>query len=247
MALEKVYERPKTLCDVETHFCAGCTHGTAHRLVAEALDEFELRDRTIGVASVGCSVLLGTYLDVDTVESPHGRAMAVATGIKRTNPDLFVFTYQGDGDLASIGLSETIHAASRGENLTVIYVNNAVFGMTGGQMAPTTLLNQRTTTTPGGRTAAQHGFPLNMAEFIAPLEGVAYSERVALYDPDKVYEAREAIFRAFETQIDGEGFALVEVLSACATNLRMTPIDAQQWVAEEMCQTFPLGVFKGDD
>ena len=243
---QATYQRPSSLINVSNHYCAGCTHGTAHRLVAEAIDEFEVRDRCVGVASAGCSVLLYKYFDVDTVESAHGRALAVATGLKRANPDLFVFTYQGDGDLASIGLCETLHAANRGEKLSVFFINNAVYGMTGGQMAPTTLIGQKTTTTPAGRRVSHEGSPLKMAEMIATFDGVAYSERVALFDPTHIYDAKDAIFRAFETQLDGEGFAFVEVLSACVTNLRMTPADSQDWVAEEMLKTFPLGVFKGD-
>ncbi len=245
--MKKVFGRPRSLYDVPTHYCPGCGHGTAHRLVAEAIDHFDLRERSIGVASAGCSVLMYKYFDVDTIESAHGRALAVATGMKRANPDLFVFTYQGDGDLASIGLCETMHAANRGEKVTVIYINNAVYGMTGGQMAPTTLIGQKTTTTPAGRSAEHEGSPIKMAEMLAPLDGVAYSERVALFDVKEVLRARKAVFRAFETQLEGSGFALVEVLSPCVTNLRMTPVEAQRWVAEEMVKTFPLGVFKGDE
>lgn len=244
MAAKVVYRRPKALLDEKTHYCPGCGHGTAHNLVAEAIDHFGLRDRTVGVAPAGCSVLLYKYFDVDTIESAHGRALALATGLKRANPDLFVFTYQGDGDLASIGLCETIHAANRGEKVSVIYVNNAVYGMTGGQMAPTTLIGQKTTTTPAGRTMENEGAPLKMAEILAALDGVAYCERVALYDAKQVMRARRAIFHAFEVQLQGSGLAFVEVLSACVTNLRMKPVDAQRWVADVMCKTFPLGVFK---
>lgn len=244
MATKKVYERPEALQDAKTHYCAGCTHGTAHTLVAEAIDHFGLRERTVGVASAGCSVLLYKYFNVDTIESAHGRALAVATGIKRARPDLFVFTYQGDGDLASIGLCETMHTSNRGENLTVIFINNAVYGMTGGQMAPTTLIGQRTTTSPAGRRLDHEGAPLKMAELLASLDGVAYCERVALYDAKRVLRARKAIFRAFQTQLDGAGLGFVEVLSACVTNLRKTPVEGQRWVAEEMLETFPLGLFK---
>jgi len=241
---KKVFERPRSLCDAQTHYCAGCTHGTAHRLVAEAIDHYGLQDRAVGVAPAGCSVMLYKYFDVDTIESAHGRALAVATGIKRAKPDLFVFTYQGDGDLASIGLCETIHAANRGEAVTVIYVNNAVYGMTGGQMAPTTLLGMRTSTTPAGRTVANEGFPLKMAEMLAMLGGVMYCERVALYDFKQIRRARKAIFHAFEIQLKHNGFGFVEVLSACPTNLRMSPSKSQKWVVEEMCEVFPLGVLK---
>ena len=241
---QKVYQRPRTLLNVPTHYCPGCGHGTAHKFVAEAIDHFGIRDRTVGVAPAGCSVLMYKYLDVDTIESAHGRALAVATGLKRANPDLIVFTYQGDGDLASIGLCESVHAANRGEKVAVIYINNAVYGMTGGQMAPTTLLGQKTTTTPAGRSMENEGAPLKVAEMMAPLEGVTYCERVALFDPKHVRRARKAIFRAFEIQVEGGGFALVEVLSACVTNLRMKPKDAQNWVRDEMAKVFPLGVMK---
>jgi len=242
----KVYERPKALFDVPTHYCPGCGHGTAHKLVAEAIDHFDIRDRAVGIAPAGCSVLMYKYIDVDTAESAHGRALAVATGLKRANPGLIVFTYQGDGDLASIGLCETIHAANRGEKVPVIFINNAVYGMTGGQMAPTTLVGQKTTTTPAGRNADHEGPPLKMCEMLAPLEGVVYCERVALFDAKQVRRARKAIFRAFEIQLAGGGFAFVEVLSACVTNLRMTPLAANRWVKDEMCAVFPLGLFKDE-
>ncbi len=241
---KKVFSRPDALCDAVTHYCAGCTHGTAHRLVAEAIDHFGVADRAVGVAPAGCSVMLYKYFNVDTIEAAHGRALATGTGIKRARPDLFVFTYQGDGDLASIGLCETMHAANRGEGITVIYVNNAVYGMTGGQMAPTTLLGQRTTTTPAGRNIGNEGYPLRMAELLATLDGVRYSERVALFDAKQIRRARKAIFHAFETQLEHNGFGFVEVLSACPTNLKMSPAKAQRWVEEVMCATYPLGVFK---
>jgi len=242
--VEKVYERPESLLEARTHYCAGCGHGTAHTLVAEALDHFGLCERAVGVAPAGCSVLLYKYFNTDTIESAHGRALAVATGMKRANPDLFVYTYQGDGDLASIGLCETMHCANRGEDVTAIFINNAVYGMTGGQMAPTTLLGQRTTTSPAGRRREHEGPPLKMAEMLATLDGVDYCARVALYDAKRVMQARKAIFRAFESQIEGTGLGFVEVLSACVTNLKMTPVKAQEWVRDEMCAAFPLGVFK---
>ncbi|MBW7864156.1 MAG: hypothetical protein H3C30_07065 [Candidatus Hydrogenedentes bacterium] len=240
----KVFQRPASLGTAVTHYCPGCTHGTAHCLVAEAIDHFGVADRTVGVAPAGCSVMLYKYFNVDTLEAAHGRALAAATGIKRARPDLFVFTYQGDGDLASIGLCETLHAANRGEGITVVYVNNAVYGMTGGQMAPTTLLGQRTTTTPAGRAVANEGYPMKMAEIMATLEGVSHSERVALYDARQVRNARRAIFHAFDLQIRENRFAFIEVLSACPTNLHMTPVRAQRWVVDEMIKVFPLGVFK---
>lgn len=244
MVMKQVFGRPETLCDRTTHYCGGCGHGVAHRLVAEALDHFGLRDKAVGVAPAGCSVMLYDYFDVDTIESAHGRALAVATGMKRANPALFVFTYQGDGDLASIGMCETIHTANRGEKITVIFINNAVYGMTGGQMAPTTLPGQKTTTTPFGRSTATEGAPIKMAELMAGFDGVAYSERVAVYDAKHVIRARKAIYRAFESQLHQAGMGFVEVLSPCVTNLKMSPAKAQTWVAEEMCAVFPLGLFK---
>ena len=246
MTAKVAFERPRYLCNVPTHYCAGCTHGTAHRLVAEALEHFGVGERAVAVAPAGCSVMLYKYFDIDSVEAPHGRALAVATGIKRARPDLFVLTYQGDGDLASIGLCETMHAANRGEGVTVIYVNNAVYGMTGGQMAPTTLLGQRTTTTPAGRSADNEGHPLKMAEMMATLSGVMYSERVALYDPKQIRRAKKAIFHAFDLQIRYNRFAFVEVLSACPTNLKMGAAQSQKWVENEMCEVFPLGLFKDE-
>lgn len=239
-----VFKRPRYLRDAVTHYCAGCTHGTAHRLVAEAIEHFNVGEKAVAVAPAGCSVMLYKYFDVDSIEAAHGRALAVGTGIKRARPDLFVFTYQGDGDLASIGLCETMHAANRGEGISVIYVNNAVYGMTGGQMAPTTLLGQRTTTTPAGRSVDNEGHPLRMAEMMATLDGVLYAERVALFDPKQIRRARKAIFHAFEIQIKYNGFGFVEVLSACPTNLRVTPQQSQKWVESEMCKVFPLGLFK---
>jgi len=240
----KVFQRPKSLCNSVTHYCAGCTHGVAHRLVAEAIDHFGVAHRTVGVAPAGCSVMLYNYFNVDTLEAAHGRALASATGIKRARPDMVVFTYQGDGDLASIGLCETMHAANRGEGVTVVYINNAVYGMTGGQMAPTTLLGQRTTTTPAGRSMSNEGSPMRMAEMMAMLDGVAYSERVTMADAKSIRAARKAIFHAFELQINENKFGFVEVLSACPTNLHMTPVQSQKWVTDEMTKAFPLGVFK---
>ena len=244
MTVNKVFGRPESLCDVPTLYCGGCGHGVAHRLTAEAIDHFGLRGKAVGIAPAGCSVLLYKYFDVDTIESAHGRALAVGTGMKRANPDLFVFTYQGDGDLASIGMCETIHTANRGEKLTAIFINNAVYGMTGGQMAPTTLPGQKTTTTPLGRNVEREGAPIKMAEMMATFDGVVYSERVALYDPKHVRQARKAIFRAFEAQLNNQGFGFVEILAPCITNLKMTAVKAQQWVIDQLCATFPLGVYK---
>jgi 2-oxoglutarate ferredoxin oxidoreductase subunit beta len=241
---QQVFKRPETLSDKPTHFCPGCTHGTAHRLTAEAIDYFGVREKTIGVACVGCAVFMYDYFNVDVIEAPHGRAPAVATGVKRAMPDRIVFTYQGDGDLAAIGTSEIIHSANRGENITVIFVNNSVYGMTGGQMAPTTLLGQQTTTSPYGRDFRTDGYPIRMAEMLATLEGVAYSTRVSLHNAKAVLKAKKAIRRAFEMQVNEMGFSIVEVLSACHTNWRVTPLEGQKKVEDEMIPYFPLGVFK---
>jgi 2-oxoglutarate ferredoxin oxidoreductase subunit beta len=239
-----VYARPRSLVDVKTHFCPGCHHGTIHKIVAECIDRYEVREKTIGVACVGCAVFLYDYIDVDVVEAPHGRAPAVATGVKRAQPDKFVFTYQGDGDLAAIGTSEVIHAANRGENLTVVFVNNTTYGMTGGQMAPTTMLGQKTSTTPYGRDFRGDGYPIKMAELLAGLEGTAYSARVAVSTPAQIRKAKEAVRKAFEMQIHGMGFSIVEFLSTCPTNWGMKPLDAQKRVLGEMSEYFPLGVYK---
>lgn len=242
--MKQVFNRPLSLKDTETHFCPGCHHGIAHRLVANALDDLGIRHKTIGIASVGCSVFLYNYLDVDVVESPHGRAPAVATGVKRACPDRIVFTYQGDGDLAAIGTAEIIHAANRGEDLTVVFVNNTTYGMTGGQMAPTTLVGQKTATSPYGRNRNKDGAPLHMAELLSQLDGVAFSARVALNTPKHVMEARSVITTAFRYQQEGKGFAFVELLAACPTNWGMPPLEANRRVADELIPCFPLGIIK---
>jgi len=242
--MNQVFSRPKSLKDVQTHFCPGCQHGTIHRLVAEALDEFGIRDRTIGIASVGCSVFLYSYFDIDVVESPHGRAPAVATGVKRARPDSIVFTYQGDGDLAAIGTSEIIHAANRGEAITVIFVNNTTYGMTGGQMAPTTMPGQKTSTSPYGRDIKNDGAPFKMAELLSNLDGVAFSARVAVNSPKNVIQAKKMIQTAFRYQVEGRGFSFVEALSTCPTNWGMNPLQANQRLSDEMIPYFPLGVYK---
>ncbi len=242
--MQQVFSRPKSLKDVQTHFCPGCHHGTIHRLVAEAIDEFAVQERTIGVASVGCSVFLYGYFDIDAVESPHGRAAAVATGVKRARPDCFVFTYQGDGDLAAIGTAEIIHAANRGEDITVIFVNNTIYGMTGGQMAPTTMVGQKTTTSPFGRNQAKDGAPLRMAELLAQLDGVAFSARVAVDNPKNLMDAKKQIKKAFRYQVEGKGFSFIEALSACPTNWAMSPLDANKRIGEELCAYFKPGVYK---
>ncbi|UCC21678.1 MAG: 2-oxoglutarate oxidoreductase [Planctomycetota bacterium] len=244
--METVFERTPTFKDCPTHYCPGCGHGIAHRLVAETVDELGTRGRTIGIAPVGCAVLAYDYLDVDMVEVAHGRAPAVATGMKRTNPDKIIFSYQGDGDLAAIGTSEIVHAAHRGEQITVIFINNAVFGMTGGQMAPTTVLGQVTTTTPLGRKAEGEGYPLQVSELLAVLPGAIYIERCAVHKPAEVRKAKKAIKHAFQLQVDGaKGLSMVEVLSQCPTAWRMTPAEAVEWVDKEMTKVFPLGRLKG--
>ncbi len=239
-----VYTRPASLADVPTHYCPGCTHGVAHRLIAEVLDEMDLREKTIGVAPVGCSVFAYNYFDTDFVEAAHGRAPAMATGIKRVLPDRTVFTYQGDGDLASIGMAEIMHAAGRGENITVIFINNAIYGMTGGQMAPTTLPGQKTSSSPMGRDVEQMGFPIHMAEILAKMDGAGYVVRRSLHDPKNIRLAKKAIRMAFEVQQRGLGFSLVELLSTCPTNWGIPPIESLKWVEEHMIPVYPLEDFK---
>ncbi len=241
---EVVYERPRALTDTYTHYCPGCTHGIAHRLVAEVIDELGLREETILVASVGCSVFAYNYFDVDACEAPHGRAPAMATGVKRVHPDKLVFTYQGDGDLASIGMGEIVHVAARGEKLTTIFINNAIYGMTGGQMAPTSLGGQVTTSSPFGRDLRLTGAPIHMAELLANLNGTAYAVRRSLHDARHVIQAKKAIRTAFEAQLQGLGFSIVELLSSCPTNWGMTASQALDWVRDSMIPTYPLGDFK---
>jgi 2-oxoglutarate/2-oxoacid ferredoxin oxidoreductase subunit beta len=239
-----VYQRPESFTDVQTHYCPGCTHGVAHRLIAEVLDEMGIVEKTIGVAPVGCSVFAYNYFDIDFVEAAHGRAPAMATGIKRVLPDRVVFTYQGDGDLASIGMAEIMHAAGRGENITVIFINNAIYGMTGGQMAPTTLPGQKTTSSPNGRDVELQGYPLKMSEILATLDGAGYVVRRSLHDPKNIRMAKKAIRIGFETQIRGLGFSMIELLSTCPTNWGITPIESLKWVEEHMLPVFPLGDYK---
>ncbi|MFH1263091.1 MAG: thiamine pyrophosphate-dependent enzyme [Pseudomonadota bacterium] len=233
--------------DVPTHYCPGCTHGVIHRLVAESLDELGIREKTVGIAPVGCAVLIYNYINTDFIEAPHGRAPALATGMKRVRPDLTVFTYQGDGDLASIGTNEILHAANRGEKITVVFVNNAVYGMTGGQMAPTTLPGQRTTTSPAGRDVATAGYPLRVAELLTTLMTPAYIARVSVHDPAHTIRAKKAIKRAFEYQLKGTCFSLIEVLSTCPTNWGLTPSQSTEWLAKNMIPVFPLGEFKSPE
>ncbi len=243
--MKTVFEKTKVLKDAATHYCPGCGHGIAHRLIAEVVDELGIQDRTIGIAPVGCAVLAYDYLDVDMVEVAHGRAPAVATGMKRCNPDKIIFSYQGDGDLASIGTAEIIHAAHRGEQITVIFINNAVYGMTGGQMAPTTLLGQTTETTQKGRSVSGQGYPLQVSELLAVLPGSYYIERCALSNAANITKAKRAIKKAFELQMNkAAGLCMVELLSPCPTYWHMRPVDAIKWLETEMVKTFPLGCLK---
>mgnify|MGYP002674427260 FL=1 len=239
-----VFERPKSLADVPLHYCPGCTHGIIHRLVAEAIDELGIEGRTIGVAPVGCAVMAYDYFTCDMVEAAHGRAHAVATGLKRALPENIIFTYQGDGDLASIGMAETVHSATRNENITVIFVNNAIYGMTGGQMAPTSLPGQVTQTSPYGRDVKTAGFPIRVCELLATLDGPEYIERVAVNNVKNVKNAKKAILKAFKNQVEGKGFSLIEVVSSCPTNWGMTPTAALEWVENKMLPYYPLGVYK---
>lgn len=239
-----VFDKPHALTDVPMHYCPGCTHGIVHRLVAQALDELGVEGRTVGVASVGCSVMSYDYFACDMVQAPHGRAPAVATGLKRAKPNNIVFTYQGDGDLAAIGTAETVHAATRGENITLIFLNNAIYGMTGGQMAPTTLPGQITQTTPYGRDVQETGYPIRICEMLATLEGVTLAQRVSVDTVKNVNTARKAIKKAFQYQAEGKGFTIVEILSTCPTNWGLTPVESLTWLEESMMPFFPLGVFK---
>ncbi|HZY44311.1 MAG TPA: thiamine pyrophosphate-dependent enzyme [Anaerolineae bacterium] len=239
-----VYQRPETLSNVATHYCPGCTHGIAHRLVAEVIDELGIREKTIGVAPVGCSVFCYNYFECDFAEAAHGRAPAMATGLKRVMPDKVVFTYQGDGDLASIGLAEIMHAALRGENITVIFINNAIYGMTGGQMAPTTLPGQKTTSSPNGRDVEMSGFPIKMSELIAQMQGATFVARRSLHNPTEIRKAKKSIKQAFENQLNGFGFSMVELLSSCPTNWDINPADSLKFIETQMVPVYPLGDYK---
>ena len=240
----KVFDKPHALTDAPFHYCPGCTHGIIHRLVAEAIDELQIEGKCIGVAPVGCAVMAYDYFACDMVEAAHGRAPAIATGLKRAMPENIIFTYQGDGDLASIGMAETVHAATRNENITIIFVNNAIYGMTGGQMAPTSLPGQVTQTSPYGRDLNNQGYPIKVAELLSSLDGPEYIERVAVNNVKNVKNAKKAILKAFKNQIEGKGFSLIEVVSSCPTNWGMTPSNALKWLEDNMLPYYPLGVYK---
>ena len=242
--MRKIFTRPKSLKKVQFHYCPGCGHSIIHRLMTEVIDEMNLQDKAIGIPPAGCAVFAYYYFDVDMAECAHGRGAAVATGYKRAFPEAIVFTYQGDGDLAAIGTAEIIHAANRGERITTIFVNNAVYGMTGGQMAPTTLIDQQTTTTPYGRNMKLEGSPLKISEMLALTKGAVYIERTAVNSPANIRKTKKAIHKAFQTQIDGLGFSLVEILSPCPINWKMTPLEAWQWIDTVLMKEFPLGVIK---
>jgi len=242
--MKKIFTKPKSLKNIPFHYCPGCGHSLLHRIIGEVIDEMNLQERIIGVPPAGCAVLAYNYFDIDMGEASHGRAAALATGLKRVLPDRIVFTYQGDGDIAAIGTAETIHAAARGENIATIFVNNGVYGMTGGQMAPTTVLGQNTTTSPGGRKEKRDGFPINLSEMLAIAKGSAYIERTAVSSPAHILKTKRAIAKAFQVQMKGYGFSLVEVLSPCPTNWKMSPVDACKWIEEVMTTSFPLGVLK---
>lgn len=242
--MKKIFSRPKSLKATPFHYCPGCGHSIIHRLIGEVIDEMNLQEKIIGVPPAGCAVLAYNYFDIDMGEASHGRAAAVATGLKRAVPDRVVFTYQGDGDMAAIGTAESIHAAARGENITTIFVNNGVYGMTGGQMAPTTILGQNTTTSPRGRKEKVEGFPINLSEMLAIAPGSSYIERTAVNTPANILKTKKAIAKAFRLQLQGYGFTLVEVLSACPTNWKMDPLKASKWIDEVMSSHFPLGVLK---
>ncbi len=241
--MNKIFTKPNSLRDVPTHYCAGCGHGVVHRLICETVDELQIREKVIGIAPVGCAVIAYEYWDFDVTEAAHGRVPAVATGIKRTSPENIVFGYQGDGDLAAIGTAEIIHAANRGENISIIFVNNAVYGMTGGQMAPTTMLNQKTSTTPRGRDQKRDGFPLKVCELLSVLPGVFYAERVSVHDPKNVLKTKKAIKKIFQNQIDNKGFSIVEVLSPCPTYWGLSSKESVKWIDKVMVKEYPLGVY----
>jgi len=244
--MEAITKRPKGLTDVKMHYCPGCGHGVVHRLIAEVLEELNIVGKTIGVAPVGCAVFADTYFACDMIQGPHGRGPAIATGLKRSKPELTVFSYQGDGDLASIGMAETIHSAARSENITVIFINNGIYGMTGGQMAPTTLVGQKSTTSPKGRNALTQGYPIKVCELLSTLHGAKYLERCAVHKPQLVIKAKQAIKKAFQNQLDGKGFSMVELLTICPTNWGLNPKDSISFLEKQMEEYYPLGVYKDE-
>ncbi len=244
--MKQIFQKPKYLKDAVFHYCPGCGHSIIHRLVAEVIEELDIAEKTIGVPPAGCAVLAYDYFDLDMCEAPHGRGAAVATGIKRTLPDRIVFSYQGDGDIAAIGTAETIHAANRGENITIIFVNNSCYGMTGGQMAPTTLLGQNSSTTPGGRDSLRDGSPIDLSEMLAITKGSVYIERTSVNSPKNIRKTKKAIKKAFKVQMAGLGFSLVEVLSPCPTNWKLSPVDACKWIDESIAKTYPMKVIKDE-
>ena len=239
-----VYAKPKLITDNVMHYCPGCSHGTVHKLIAEVIEEMGLAEKTVGISPVGCSVFAYNYIDIDWIEAAHGRALAVATAVKRLYPQNMVFTYQGDGDLSAIGTAESIHAAARGENIVAIYINNAIYGMTGGQMAPTTLVGQRTTTSPNGRDEAWCGAPIKMSEMLSEVPGSYYIERCAVNTNANILKTKKAIKKAFQYQMEGKGFCMIEVLSTCPTNWGLSPVEAMKWLEENMIPYYPLGVYK---
>ena len=242
----RVYKRPALLNECHMHYCPGCSHGVVHKLIAEIIEEMDAEDKTIGVAPVGCSVFAYNYIDVDFIEAAHGRAPAVATAIKRLQPDKLVFTYQGDGDLAAIGTAETIHAANRGENIAIIFINNAIYGMTGGQMAPTTLLGMKTATTPYGRRADLNGYPLAISNLVAQLDGTCYDTRQSVHTPAAVRKAKAAIRKAFENSMAGKGTSLVEIVSTCNSGWKLNPVQSNEWMVENMFKKYPIGDLKNE-
>ncbi len=244
MELKVLFDKPKTMYETRTHYCPGCGHGVVHRLIAEVIDELNIKDRVVGIAPVGCAVVAYDYWDIDMCEAAHGRVAAVATGIKRARPDLIVFGYQGDGDLAAIGLAETLHAANRGENITIIFINNAIYGMTGGQVAPTTLPGQKTVTTPQGRDTSVYGYPMKISEIIAMFDAPVYVERVSVGNMEKTVKAKSAVKKAFTLQLQGKGYSFIEILSACPNEWHLQPVEAIKWMEQEMEKYFPLGVYK---
>ena len=245
--MQQMNKRPDSLTGINFSYCPGCGHGIVHRLIAECMDELGIRERTVGIAPVGCSVFADNFFNCDMIQGPHGRGPAIATGIKRSKPECIVFSYQGDGDLASIGMCETVHSAARSENITIIFINNAIYGMTGGQMAPTTLVGQKASTCPAGRDTKVNGFPIKVCELLTPLEGATYLERTSIHNAQNVIKTKRALKKAFQYQIDGKGFSLVEILSTCPTNWGMTPLDGAKFVAEKMMPVYPLGVFRSPE